>query len=386
MRLIAAATGLVLVAASLRSPISSLGAVLLDVQRDLGFSSSVAGVLTALPLLTFGVVGSAVPSILRRVPMHRALVASAALVGLGTVGRGLGTLAWLLVGTVAALVGIAVANVLLPAFVHAVSAERAGWLTGAYVSVMQIGTAAGALVAVPVSRAAGSWTMGLAIWGVPALLGVTVWSMVDLRALAHRVDVGTTRTGRTLSLLRDRVARGLLGVFAIQASVAYVMMGWLPSILREAGMSAEAAGSMVALAWAVSIPTSFLLPTWLAARPDQRAFVWFVAIPSSIAVVGLVVAPRPLAALWASFLGLGLASFAVSLLLMTLRSSSPAITQRVSAFAQGGGYLLAFPVAGFFGVLRDLTGGWTASLVLLLAAQGLLVTLGRRAGKGKVSM
>ena len=143
------------------------------------------------------------------------------------------------------------------------------------------------------------------------------------------------------------------------------------------------AGAMVAVAIAVSIPASLLLPGWLAGRATQRGFVWWIALPWAAGFSGLIVAPVAVPILWAALVGFGLASFPVALLLMGLRSATAADTQRVSAFAQGGGYLLALPAPLFFGVLHDASGGWTIPLALLLLSLLPLIIYGRRSGSAE---
>lgn len=369
------------VAASMRSPISSLGAVLPDVQRDLGLPSVVAGVLTSLPPLVFGLVGAGVPRLVRPLPPGRAVTVAAVLIAVGTAARGIGSVTWLVLGTSTAMLGIAIANVLLPVVVRSSFPAREGWLTGSYVSVMQVGASAGALVTVPVATAADGWGAGLAVWALPAAVGVAVW-MVSSRRFSDRGRGGASRSDlRWRVLLRDRTARALVLLFGLQSTVAYVVMGWLPTILRDAGISPTAAGGMVAVATAVSIPASLVLPGWLSGRPDQRAFVWWVAVPWLAGHLGLIVAPGRFPVLWAAAIGFGLASFPVVLMLVGLRSATPADTARVSAFAQGGGYLLALPAPLFFGILHDLTGGWTVPLGLMVLSLWPLIVYGRRAAR-----
>lgn len=371
----------VCVAGSMRSPITSLGAVLPDVQRDLGLPSVLAGVLTSLPPLVFGLVGVSVPRLVRRLPTGRAVTVAAVLIAVGTGARGLGDITWLLAGTAAAMLGIAVANVLLPVVVRSSFPSREGWLTGSYVSVMQVGASAGALATVPIATSTGAWEAGLAVWALPAAVGMGVWMLSSQRVSEHGRRLPSESQLRWRVLVRDRTARSLMFLFGLQSTVAYVMMGWLPTILRDAGVGAAAAGAMVAVAIAVSIPASLLLPAWFARRRDQRSFVWWIVVPWTAGHLGLILAPARAPAVWAGLVGFGLASFPVVLLLMGLRSATAADTTRVSAFAQGGGYLLALPGPMLFGVLHDLTGGWTLPLSLLLASLVPLAVHGRRAGR-----
>lgn len=378
---LALGVAVMLVAASMRSPVTSLGALLPDVQDALGLSSALAGVLTSVPTLVFGLVGASVPLLVRTLPTGQAITASMVLIATGTVVRAAGSTAWLLVGTLVAMVGIAIVNVLLPVVVRSGFPAREGWMTGLYVSVLQVGAAAGASLSVPIANAAGGWRAGLAWWAVPAVVGALAWQSSSRLASSHGRRDGAGSTLTWSRLVRDRTAVALTLLFGIQSAVAYVMMGWLPTIYRDAGLSPASAGSMLAVAIVVATPASLLLPAWLARRPDQRAFVWIIGGPWAVGFAGLILVPTTVPYVWAVLIGFGLASFPVALLLMGLRSATAADTRQVSAFAQGLGYLVALPAPLLFGVLHDATGGWTVPVSVLLGLLVPLMWFGLEAGR-----
>lgn len=375
------ALAVMLVAASMRSPVTSLGALLVDVQEGLGLDPALAGTLTSAPTLVFGLVGASVPFLLRRLPTGQAITASMAMIVVGTAARGAGSAIWLLVGTLVAMAGIAIVNVLLPVVVRSGFPSREGWMTGLYVSTLQVGAAGGASLSVPIADAAGGWQAGLAWWAAPALVGSVVWLSASRMVSSHgrRDAAGSTLTWSRL--VRDRTAVSVALLFGVQSAIAYVLMGWLPTVFRDAGLTPTAAGSMLAIAIVVATPAGVVLPTWVARRPDQRAFVWIVSVPWAVGFVGLIVAPTTVPYVWATLIGIGLASFPVALLLMGLRSATAADTRQVSAFAQGIGYLVALPAPLLFGVLRDATGSWTIPLVVLVVLLAPLIGFGLVAGR-----
>ncbi len=63
---IAAVIGFVLMTANLRIAIAALSPVLPQIQRSLGLSSAMAGLLTTIPVVCFGAVAFAVPAMRRR--------------------------------------------------------------------------------------------------------------------------------------------------------------------------------------------------------------------------------------------------------------------------------------------------------------------------------
>lgn len=378
---VALGLAVMLVAASMRSPVTSLGALLVDVQQGLGLDPALAGTLTSAPTLVFGLVGASVPFLVRRLPTGEAITASMVMIAVGTLVRGAGSTVWLLIGTLVAMAGIAIVNVLLPVVVRSGFPSREGWMTGLYVSALQVGAAAGASLSVPIAEAAGGWQAGLAWWAAPALVGSVAWLSSSRLASSHgrRDAAGSTLTWSRL--VRDRIAVSLTLLFGIQSAVAYVVMGWLPTIFRDAGLTPAAAGSMLAIAIVVATPAGLLLPTWVARRPDQRSFVWIVSGPWAVGFLGLIVTPTTVPYVWAALIGIGLASFPVALLLMGLRSATAADTRQVSAFAQGIGYLVALPAPLLFGVLHDATGSWTFPIAILMALLVPLIWFGLDAGR-----
>lgn len=66
--------------------------------------------------------------------------------------------------------------------------------------------------------------------------------------------------------------------------------------------------------------------------------------------------------------------FPLAIALLAQRTKSPLVTARLSGFVQPGGYLLAGLVPLVVGWLYGLTGGWAASLwLLMIMCAGLLV-------------
>jgi glycine oxidase len=81
----------VLVALTLRGPVSSVGPLLGELRADAGLPSVAAAMLTSLPLVCFGLVSPFAPLLARRLGLHRAVLAGAVVLacGLGLRAAGL---------------------------------------------------------------------------------------------------------------------------------------------------------------------------------------------------------------------------------------------------------------------------------------------------------
>lgn len=168
-------------------------------------------------------------------------------------------------------------------------------------------------------------------------------------------------------VVRTSLAWALTVFFGMQALAAYVMMGWLPTIYQDAGLSPALAGVMLAVVMGVGAPVALILPVLANRMRDQRLLTMIVTVALGCGYVGLIVAPEAGAWVWAVLLGIGSGAFPLALGLIGLRARTGTATATLSAFAQSVGYLLALIGPLGVGILRDATGGWTVPLLMLLA-------------------
>jgi CP family cyanate transporter-like MFS transporter len=100
----------------------------------------------------------------------------------------------------------------------------------------------------------------------------------------------------------------------------------------------------------------------------QRPLILVVGASYVVGVGGRLLSPGPGTRIWGCAFGLGQGSgFALALTLIVLRSASPLMAARLGGVAQCLGYLLAAAGPSVLGALRDLTGGWSWPMGLLLA-------------------
>lgn len=374
--------GLVLLAFNLRPAVTSIGPVLDELRGALGVSSSWAGLLTTLPLLCFVAFGGLAPLAARRVAPRALAIGLLALVAGGLLVRALtGSPALFLAMSAVALAGIAAANVVLPVLVKRYFVDRIGPMTAAYVTALALGSTAGAALSVPIADAT-SWRYGVGVWAVAAVAAMVPW-LLWRPPPAPPAPAPASEPARApyAAVLRSPVAWALTVYFGTQSVGAYVIFGWLADIYRDAGFSASTAGLLVTVYTAMAIPISFIVPTVAARRDDQRGLVVVFALSYLAGFAGLLVAPHAGAWAWAALLGLAGGSFPLALTLIGLRAATPRTTVALSALAQSGGYALAAVGPLGVGVLHDLAGGWTASLLFVIALLALQLPAGLIAGR-----
>ncbi|MFH9198251.1 CynX/NimT family MFS transporter [Streptomyces anulatus] len=373
LRLIA--VGLVLAALNLRPAITSLGALLEEVREGLHMSGSVAGVLTSVPPLCFAVFGVMAPRLARRFGAGAVVCAGMAAIAAGLVIRPyIGSTAGFLAASALALMGIAVSNILMPVIVKRWFPDRVGTMTGLYSMALALGTALAAAVTVPVTGAlGGDWQAGLVVWAVPAALAVLPWIVLvrDRTPAPGQPAPAPTASGRAapeapaLRITRSRTAWGLACFFGLQATAAYITMGWMPQIFRDAGVSAGTAGLLLAVTMAMGVPLAFVIPRVASRLKQQGPIVVVLGMCGLIGYGGLYLAPAAGAWAWALLLGVANCAFPLALTMIGMRARSGAGVVRLSAFAQSAGYLISIPGPLLVGVLYQHSGGWGLPIALM---------------------
>ncbi|WP_085664517.1 MFS transporter [Pseudomonas sp. B5(2017)] len=349
--------GLVLVALNLRPALSSMAPVLGQVSEGLGLNASQAGLLTTLPVLCLGLFAPLAPVLARRFGSERVILGILATLALGIVVRSSLGAAGVFLGSLMAGASIGIIGVLLPGIVKRDFPQHAGTLTGVYTMALCLGAAMAAGATVPLAQHFdGSWALGLGFWMVPALLAMLVWLPQarqghGLHKVAYRVR----------GLWRDPLAWQVTLYMGLQSSLAYIVFGWLPSILIGRGLSPTEAGLVLSGSVIVQLVSSLSAP-WLATRgKDQRLAIVLVMLITLAGLFGCLYAPLSGLWGWAVVLGLGQGgTFALALTLIVLRSKDAHVAANLSSMAQGVGYTLASMGPFAVGLVHDLTGGWAA--------------------------
>ncbi|MFE4818306.1 CynX/NimT family MFS transporter [Streptomyces sp. NPDC056704] len=384
--------GIVLTALNLRPAITSFGALLEDVRDGLGMSGSVAGLLTSVPPLCFAVFGVMAPRLARRFGPGAVVCAGMVAITAGLAIRPYtGSAVGFLAASALALMGIAVSNVLMPVIVKRWFPDRVGSMTGLYSMALALGTSAAAAVTVPVTDAlGGSWQSGLAVWAGLAAAAVLPWiGLVRARGADPR-DAERTRAAHPapretggLRITRSRTAWALAVFFGLQATAAYITMGWMAQIFRDAGVSAGTAGLLLAVTMVMGVPLAFVIPRLATRMPHQGPIVVALGVCGLAGYAGLYLAPAGGAWAWALLLGVSNCAFPLALTMVGMRARTGAGVAQLSAFAQSTGYLISIPGPLLVGVLYQHSGGWGLPIALMAALMIPQIAVGVLAGRDR---
>jgi MFS transporter, CP family, cyanate transporter len=374
-RLLVAA--LLLTGLSMRTAVTSVGAVLDGLEHGLHTDGSVEGLITTLPVICFAALGALTPRLSHRIGPERLLVVALATAAAGLVLRAAAGSVWLFtVLSVLALSGGAVSNVLMPSVVKRYFPDRIGRMTALYTTALAAGTTLGAGLTVPVGDLGDGWRTGLGSWAVVSAVAVLPW----LPGLRHsQRGVAAPRGIAATRLAASPTAWALTAFFGIQSMQAYIAFGWFAKFLHAHGISSGTAGWMVALFSAIAIPVSMVVPALAPGR--LRLVITVLCACSLVAYTGMAVAPQAGAWLWMVLAGAGGGTFPVALTMIGLRSRNAESTAALSSFVQAIGYVVAGTGPLLFGVLYGATGHWALPLALLFTSLALTYVAGMMASR-----
>ncbi|MFD4136872.1 CynX/NimT family MFS transporter [Streptomyces goshikiensis] len=383
--------GIVLAALNLRPAITSLGALFEETRTGLGMSGTVAGLITSVPALCFALVGVTAPRLSRRFGPAAVVCAGMAAIAAGLLIRPFASnAAGFLAASALSLAGIALTNVLLPVIVKRWFPDRVGTMTGLYSMALAAGTSLAAAATVPLTSAlGGSWRTGLLVWAVLALAAVLPWLPIAAAARRTRAAEAAAGTAPTAPadagprVVRSRTAWALACYFGLQATGAYVTMGWLPQIFRDAGVSAGTAGVLLAVTMVMGVPLAFVIPGLAGRMRNQGPIAVTLGLFGLAGYLGLYLAPAAGAWAWALLLGISNCAFPLVITMIGLRTRSSAGVVRLSAFAQSTGYLISIPGPLLIGTLYQHSGGWDLPLALMAGLLVPQIALGLLAGRDR---
>jgi CP family cyanate transporter-like MFS transporter len=376
---------IVAVALNQRPAIVAVAPVLRDLRAETGLSSAMAGLLTTLPVLCFGAFAVAAPRLARRIGLETAVALSLVLLTAGIALRLLSPVAALFAGSLLAGAAIALANVLLPAYVKREFA-RPGAVMGLYSASLNVGAAAGAALTLPLAHALGiGWRIALGLWLVLALAALALWLPVAGTGRAHRTSEPLPSDQGSWVLLRQPLARQVTVYLGLQSVQFYSVSAWLPTILADAGVPLAQGGLLLGFANIVGACGALLAPAQAGRMRTQRPLLLAVAVAYLVGLGGLLLSPADGTLVWVGAFGLAQGSgFALALTLIVLRSPTPLVAARLGGVAQCLGYLLAALGPLLLGALHDLTGGWSWPVAVLLITLVPMTWFGWGAGRDAV--
>lgn len=373
--------GVMMIATTLRVPLTSVGPLIPFIREDLMINNTVAGFITTLPLLAFALFSPFAPKIANKMGMEMTIAISIFILLIGMSLRSFSTITTLLFGTLLIGLAIAVGNVLIPAIIKVNFPLRVGLMTGFYAVFMNVFGALGSGLSVPLSEVSFlNWQGALLLWAILVFLAFLLW-LPQVRNRRKTAGLKAERSPK-INLYRSPVAWAVTIFMGGQSLAFYTAITWLPEMLSTLGYGAAASGWLVFLLQLSLIPTTFIVPMFAERMENQTMLALATGIIFILGFLLLFLPVKWLAPITVLILGVACgAAFSLSMMFFSLRTNNGMEAAELSGMAQSFGYLLAATGPVFVGLLYDLGNSWTLPLLFLIIISAIVLMAGIFAGK-----
>lgn len=412
-----------LVCLQLQIPTVALGPALLTIQRETDLDSAAAGALTSIPVLCFAIVTPLASRVVGRFGTNAALLAASVGIGAGLLVRSSGPVPALFLGSVILGSFVAVANIAIPTLITQHFRHRALAMSSIQTAATNVGSASAAALSAPLVVLLG-WQLGLGIWSALSFLAAVVWwfsvgrrapqaqepedppraeppehegdeelvpaamPVLPMEEFAEEDDGGThpvlpahpapsPTSPSQPTALRTPIAWVLGGVFATHALVYFVFSSWLPTLLQErSGLTATQAGICASVFMVLGIAGPLLLPALMRLPRIGLGSLMMALTGGWLVCTLLLFTPG----LWlAAVLIGGMVQGACFTVIVTFGvhvARDADHSRGIQSVLQTIGFAAGAVGPVLIGAVRDATGGWQATLAILVAVALLMVAFG----------
>ncbi|MGC3790200.1 CynX/NimT family MFS transporter [Priestia aryabhattai] len=367
---------LILAAFNLRPGITSVSPVLHGITKDLGMSSTLASLLTSIPLVCFGFCSLFAGRLANRYQPEKMITFAITCIGIATFLRAFtNSSIYLLITALLIGAGIGVVSPLLSGFIKSHFPDKAASMIGIYSTSMVVGASISIGLTTPLQHWFNhSWKNGLAFWSILALLAIPLWLVVIKQS---RIPASNFSQKTKVSLpLKNKKAWLLTSFVGIVTLLFYCFSAWLPAIVEEKGWTPAFGGLVGTIAMIAQLPATFLLPNLLKVLPSRR--FWITAFTLSIIIgLSLLCFTNVTPIVSSICLGVGAGGLVSLTLLLPLdMASSPMEASTWSAMTQAIGYMIGAVGPFIIGFLHDYLGSFVPTLYLLIIIGFIAILLG----------
>lgn len=365
---------LVLVALNLRPVMAVVSPLLQQIQSDIYLTDTMAGLLTTLPILAMGVFALLGAYVQRFMPENHGILVGTLIIAAACFCR-----YWfdsgiaLIISAAVAGIGIALVQVLIPAFIKAYASAQAGTLMGFYTTAIMSGAAISAAIAAPAASAIG-WQNLFIVIGIPALIAAILWNRVTVR-----LPVMQKKTAVPLPFHSAR-AWLLMFFFGIGTGAFTLVLAWFSPYFMQQGLTATQSGLLLSAVTVCEVTAGLVVSSVIHRFPDRRGILLFILVLLVAGLVMMIMDPLLFMPVIPFCVGVGIgALFPLTLIIAIDHADNPDQAGALLGFVQGGGYILASVTPFVAGVIReqstDLTLAWQIMIIGVIAMIALTLRL-----------
>ena len=381
--------GIILLGMILRTPITSVGAIIGPLKNLLEINNTVAGLITTIPLIAFAIFSPFVAKISNKIGLEKTLYLAAIVTSIGLLLRFYINTSVFFVTTFIIGVGITVGNVLLPGLAKKYFPENLGVMTGFYAVVMNVSASVAAGISYPIlsSNVGGEkFSTGLAvnIWLIVSVLNIVIYAIITKNSKSERIEdkkTGVTGYLKSLKMWSVMLSMGL------QSALFYCSVSWFAEIMISKGFTPSEAGLLLSISQFAQFPSTFLVPVLAEKIKNKLIIPIFIAMGYVASLIGMIYIQGNFALMTIYIVLFALAgggSFSYVMYLFSAKSKNEEEAADISGLAQAGGYWLAAIFPPLLGYIRDVLNWNVAIYILIVTASLLFITLLHSSSKGNI--
>ena len=381
--------GIILLGMILRTPITSVGAIIGPLKNLLEINNTVAGLITTIPLIAFAIFSPFVAKISNKIGLEKTLYLAAIVTSIGLLLRFYINTSVFFVTTFIIGVGLTVGNVLLPGLAKKYFPENLGIMTGFYAVVMNVSASVAAGVSYPIlsSNIGGEkFSTGLAvnIWLIVSILNIVIYAIITKNSKSERIE---DKKSGGKGYLRSLKMWSVMLSMGLQSALFYCSVSWFAEIMISKGFTPSEAGLLLSISQFAQFPSTFLVPVLAEKIKNKLIIPIFITLGYVASLIGMVYIQGNFALMTIYIVLFALAgggSFSYVMYLFSAKSKNEEEAADISGLAQAGGYWLAAIFPPLLGYVRDVLNWDVAIYILIVTASLLFITLLHSSSKGNI--
>ena len=381
--------GIILLGMILRTPITSVGAIIGPLKNLLEINNTVAGLITTIPLIAFAIFSPFVAKISNKIGLEKTLYLAAIVTSIGLLLRFYINTSVFFVTTFIIGVGLTVGNVLLPGLAKKYFPENLGVMTGFYAVVMNVSASVAAGISYPIlsSNVGGEkFSTGLAvnIWLIVSILNIVIYAIITKNSKSERIE---DKKSGGKGYLRSLKMWSVMLSMGLQSALFYCSVSWFAEIMISKGFTPSEAGLLLSISQFAQFPSTFLVPVLAEKIKNKLIIPIFITLGYVASLIGMVYIQGNFALMTIYIVLFALAgggSFSYVMYLFSAKSKNEEEAADISGLAQAGGYWLAAIFPPLLGYIRDVLNWDVAIYILIVTASLLFITLLHSSSKGNI--
>ena len=381
--------GIIFLGMILRTPITSVGAIIGPLKKLLEINNTVAGLITTIPLIAFAIFSPFVAKISNKIGLEKTIFLATIVASIGLLLRFYINTSVFFVTTFIIGVGITVGNVLLPGLAKKYFPENLGVMTGFYAVIMNVSASIAAGISYPILNTnigGEKFSTGLAvnIWLIISVLNIVIYAIITKNSKSERIEdkkAGGKGYLRSLKMWSVMLSMGL------QSALFYCSVSWFAEIMISKGFTPSEAGLLLSISQFAQFPSTFLVPVLAEKIKNKLIIPIFIAMGYVASLIGMIYIQGNFALMTIYIVLFALAgggSFSYVMYLFSAKSKNEEEAADISGLAQAGGYWLAAIFPPLLGYIRDVLNWDVAIYILIVTASLLFITLLHSSSKGNI--